>query len=342
MKVGWIDVDPGVSVYQSRSYGEAAVLSSGARWDVIGSEDGRWRVPLAISDISGPGGEDAASPYGYAGIHADATLGADEVRTAWAGTLEVMRERGLVSAFLRFAPYRHGIETTRVLDGMALVELSETIVVGLGDEKSMWDAMHGRSRTAIRKAEREGLSVRFSIDVGRDLAPGSGFRHVYEEAMRRVDASALHFHDDEYYARLASAPDVEMHLLEVVDVDGLVVAATLLFVDSEAVHYHLSGSLIDGARKGANNLMIWTAMKWAAQRGYRRMHLGGGTSRGDGLYRFKASFGGDSLPFLSGRVILDEEEYDARVRERAVDLGVPEADLRSSSFFPAYRAVVAS
>jgi hypothetical protein len=342
MNVGWIDVDPAVSVYQSRSYGEAAVLSSGARWEVIGSEDGRWRVPLALSPIGPSGGEDAASPYGYAGLHADVTLQADEIDAAWAGTLDAMRDRGLVSAFLRFAPYRRGVETTRSLDRIELIELSETIAVRLGDERTMWDSMHGRSRTAVRKAEREGLSARFSVDVGRDLAQGHGFRHVYEEAMRRVAAAPHHFHGDEYYERLSSAPDVEMHLLEVVDADGNVVAATLLLVDSEAVHYHLSGSLTEGAKRGANNLMIWTVMKWAAQRGHGMLHLGGGTSRGDGLYRFKASFGGEALPFLSGRVILDADAYDARVHERAESLNVAVADLRKSPFFPAYRATVDS
>lgn len=339
MNVGWIDRDPGVSVYQSRGYGEAAVLSAGSRWDVIGSDDGRWRVPVVISPIGDFEGVDAASPYGYAGIHADASLTPVEVSEAWSATLALLADRGVVSAFLRFAPYRAGIERAHELPGLQLIEMSETIRVPLGAAADMWEGMQGRSRTAVRKAQRSGYQARVG-DLSAVGEPGRGFRRVYEEAMQRVDASAIHFHPAEYYRRLTDAEDVDMHLIEVIDEEEQVVAATLLLVDQEAVHYHLSGSLLDGARNGANNLMIWTAMNWAAERGHSHLHLGGGTSRGDGLYRFKASFGGDSLPFRSGRVIVRERQYDDLVARQARSLGVDEAVLRASTFFPAYRAVV--
>lgn len=338
MSVGWIDNDPHVSVYQSRSYGEATASTIDARWDVIGDTEGRWRIPMCISETPDGQYQDAVSPYGYPGILADSSMSDAEVAEAWSQTVDALRDRNVVSLFLRFAPYRDGIETRRDLAGLTVTELSETVLVDLSEESDMWEGMQGRSRTAVRKAQREGLRARIVQDTPLSLREGSGFRHVYETAMRRVGASAAHFHGDEYYSRLDRATDVDLHLIEVTDREGEVVAATLLLIDQEAVHYHLSGALIPAARNGANNLMLWTAMCWAAARGHRRFHLGGGTSRGDGLFKFKASFGGTARSFNVGKLIASPEAYDLLVDAHSRHLGVPGAALKDSSFFPAYRA----
>jgi len=341
MTIGWRDNATAASVYQSRSYGEAAARSAGAIWDTIGDEDGRWRLPLCINSVNlgGQISHDAVSPYGYPGIWADPRMSADDVLAAWDDTLRLLSERDIVSVFLRFAPYRDGVERRVNLPGLELVELSETVLVELGEEAGMWAGMHGRSRTAIRKAEREGLNARVVMERPLSLGPESGFRNVYGIAMERVGATAAHLHEDEYYERLSNAEDVDLHLVEVRDADDDVVAAALLLIDEEAVHYHLSGSVVEAARNGANNLMIWTAMKWAAGEGHKRFHLGGGTSRADGLFRFKASFGGMTMPFLVGRLIVRPEAYGSLVTERARQLGVRPRLLQEGSFFPAYRAV---
>jgi hypothetical protein len=337
LKIGWNDRDPGVSVYQSRSYGEASASTIGATWDVVGDPDRRWRLPVCFTRTEDSGHLDAVSPYGYPGILADPALTPEEVDDAWSQTVELLREREVVSLFLRFAPYRDGVETRHDLPGLTLSELSETILVELGEESWMWDGMQGRSRTAVRQAERDGLRARVVQNSPLPLQKAGGFRHVYETAMRRVSATAAHLHGDEYYSRLDQAEDVDMRLIEVTDREGGVVAATLLLIDQEAVHYHLSGSLIPAARSGANNLMLWTAMQWAAGRGHRRFHLGGGTSRGDGLFKFKASFGGTSRPFNVGRLIVSPDTYDRLVVARANELGISGDALRGSSYFPAYR-----
>lgn len=338
MRINWIDSDRHVSVYQSRSYGEAAASTSGVRWDVLGDTEGRWRIPLCVADVAGGPYRDAVSPYGYPGIFADSDMSADDVDRAWSQTVNVLRDSGIASLFLRFAPYRDGVETRHELVGLTTNEISETILLDLGDESHMWEGMQGRSRTAVRKADREGLRTRVVEEIPLNLSVGSGFRDVYETAMRRVDASAEHFHRDDYYARLAEAPDIDMRLIEVLDRDDTVVAATLLLIDQEAVHYHLSGSLISAARIGANNLMLWSAMRWAAAHGHRKFHLGGGTSRGDGLFKFKASFGGSARSFNVGQLIVSPDAYDRLVAARSRELGVSSNALRAAPFFPAYRA----
>lgn len=342
MDIRWCDVPASTGVYGSRTYGEAAALSTGAEWTVLGDGEGRWRVPVCLSVR--PGGlVDASSPYGYSGIHAAKEMTGQEISEAWAQTRGMLAERGVVSLFLRFAPYREEVERWHhELEGLRTVESSATIVVATADDTGMWAGMQGRARTAVRKAEREGLIARVEdadLSLARDDAP---FRRVYSIAMDRVGAAAQHRHGDEYYRRLVEGLGADLKVVAVRNPDGEVVASCLLLIDDDGVHYHLSGSLKDYARLGANNLMIWTALRWASAQGHAMVHLGGGTSAADDLYRFKASFGGTSLPFFVGQSIIRPDDYARLVVERAAELHVSVGMLERSHFFPAYRAVVPS
>ena len=88
-----------------------------------------------------------------------------------------------------------------------------------------WDHAEGRHRTAVRKAERSGVTV----DVG-DLAtltdPRSAFRDLYGETMDRVGSSGRLKLPDDYYRRLVDGLGDHVVLLEA-SVDGEVVAASL-------------------------------------------------------------------------------------------------------------------
>lgn len=342
MDIRWCDVPVGTGVYQSRAYGEAAALSTGAEWAVIGDGEGRWRLPVCL--LSRPDGlVDASSPYGYSGIHAVGGLSAQETSVAWAQTRELLAERGVVSLFLRFAPYREDVERWHhELDGLRTVELSATIAVATAEGQAMWAAMQGRARTAVRKAEREGL-VAAVEEADHSLARGDApFRRVYDSAMDRVGAAAQHRHGDEYYRRLVEGLGADLKVVSVRTAEGEIVASCLLLVDDDGVHYHLSGSLKEYARLGANNLMLWTALRWASTQGHAMVHLGGGTSAADDLYRFKASFGGTPLPFFVGQSIIRPDDYARLVAERAADLNVSVGTLEGTNFFPAYRAVLPS
>jgi len=266
-----------------------------------------------------------------------------EISEAWAQTRQRLAERGVVSLFLRFAPYHEGVSRWHhELDGLRTVELSATIAVATADDETIWTSMQGRARTAVRKAEREGLVATVEesdLSLAHADAP---FRRVYGVAMDRVEATAQHRHDDGYYRRLVEGLKADLKVVSVRNSEGEVVASCLLLVDDYGVHYHLSGSLREYARLGANNLMLWTALQWASAEGHAMMHLGGGTSAADDLYRFKASFGGKSLPFFVGQSIIRPDDYARLVVKRAAELKVSVGTLEESHFFPAYRAVLPS
>lgn len=342
MDVRWRDVPTKTGVYQSRTYGEAVALSAQAEWAVLGDEEGRWRLPVCLFSRT-DGLFDASSPYGYSGIHASEGMSSQEISEAWTQTKGLLAERGVVSLFLRFAPYREEVERWHhELAGLRTVELSATIAVATAHDEAMWAAMQGRARTAVRKAEREGLVAEVE-DADPSLAcEDAPFRRVYGIAMDRVRATAQHRYGDEYYRHLVEGLGADLQVVSVRNREGEVVASCLLLIDDDGVHYHLSGSLKEYARLGANNLMLWTALRWASAKGHAMVHLGGGTSAGDDLYRFKASFGGTSLSFFVGQSVIRPDDYSRLVAGRAAELGVPARTLEESHFFPAYRAVIPS
>lgn len=344
MKVEWVDVPGAHSVYQSTPYGRASALAIGAEWDVLGFPDGSWRVPLSFKPV-GSGGKflDAVSPYGYPGIFAAENLDLRRIAVAWTETVARLREKNVVCAVFRFPPYREISDPWRhKLRGLDTVFLSETIAIPLGDEQSMWDAMEGRSRTAVRKAEREGLQVQIEAASESLANADSNFRRLYETTMMRVGASAEHIYPDAYYRELVSGLGEAINVATVFDAAGAAVASCILLTDTDGAHYHLSGADPIGAQLGANNLMIWSALKWAASGGHRIMHLGGGTKANDSLFRFKRSFGGEKMPYYIGKLVINETEYQRLLLARAAELAVSVSSLEASGFFPAYRARGAS
>jgi lipid II:glycine glycyltransferase (peptidoglycan interpeptide bridge formation enzyme) len=201
-----------------------------------------------------------------------------------------------------------------------------------------WKAMEGRSRTAIRKAERSGFDSRLRPVRPDDTEPGSTFRRLYETTMARVGSSPRYLFTDEYYQQLLHGLGPALLMAEVYDPDGVIVAASLVMRHRGRAHYHLAGSDPGAARLGANNLLVWAIIGWAAAEGLDLVHLGGGLTADDNLFRFKRSFGGRAAEFWTGTAVLDESQYRILAEERSSRLGIPLDRMRTSSFFPLYRA----
>jgi len=88
---------------------------------------------------------------------------------------------------------------------------------------------------------------------------------------------------------------------------------------------------------GSNNLMMWTATQYTAERGLRQFHLGGGLDQRDGLFRFKHTFGGRELTYRVSGLIIDDDLYRAHTESRAKACDITIDTLSTSTFFPAYR-----
>lgn len=334
---GLLDADC-PDVYFTSAYGAATALVDSGTWQVVHERD-----RLILPYVSRPASEidvDAATPYGYAGVHVDAGCSTADVARFWGRTVEHWRQTRTVAAFLRFSPLDPAsLDAVRALGQVQLTRRQDTVTVQVSDGPDrMWDGMEGRSRTAIRKARNAGLSATVRPAAPVDLAAGAPFRRLYEATMIRLESQPWYLFPDVYYQALAGGLGKALHLAEVRDTGGAVVACALVLRHRDRAHYHLAGSDLSAGRVGANNLLVWTILAWAAEHGCHLVHLGGGLRPDDGLFRFKRSFGGFRTQFWTGSVVVDPERYAALVDVRARQLGVSTHDLLSTGFFPAYRA----
>lgn len=319
-------------VYFSQTYGRACEEETSGRWLSLSNTAGTWQMPVVLTPISGsPGRFDAASPYGYSGVHAAPGLTVEEQRRLWDASMLQLRAEGVVSLFLRHSALVPTIDLTAAGEYVEVVADHPTVAVDITSEEALWESLQGRTRTAVRKARKSGLEAQVRLASPQDCIDGSAFRSLYASTMDRVGASTRYRFTQGYYEALLDGLGENLLVTEVYDGEGNLGAAALLMRHGGLLHYHLSGSHPDQARLGANNLMIWGAMAWAAANDVSSFHLGGGVDRDDALLRFKRSFGGQELSYAATGHVVDTERY-AELNAQIADEGAATAP-----YFPAYR-----
>ncbi|MFK3980862.1 GNAT family N-acetyltransferase [Micromonospora sp. NPDC050397] len=326
-------------VYHTSGYGTAAASTEPGTWQLAYVAD-RILLPYVVRRLDdGTGAADAVSPYGYSGIHVDPATAPGELARFWDRAVAHWRDQGLVTLFLRFSPLDPAsVAAVRQLGTVELTRRADTITVPVNQGgTAIWAGMEGRSRTAVRKARNAGLEGGIRAADLDDLVAGSPFRELYEQTMNRVGSAPGYHFPDGYYRRLRDGLGKALLIAEVRDPAGTVVASSLVLHHRDRVHYHLAGSDQRAVRDGANNLLLWTILDWAARSGASVVHLGGGVRADDGLFQFKRSFGGIRTPFWTGAVVLDDARYASLLAAHARTLGRTVDELRDSGYFPGYR-----
>ncbi len=323
-------------VYFDHDYGIADAEAIGGTWHVAASPAGSWILPF--TELETPNGfREAMSPYGYSGIHVDRAMKASEIAAHWAETRNLLEDRGVVSLFLRFNPLDPtSLAAVRELSALRIVRSGTTFARRIGTTTAMWERIAGRARTEVRKAWKNGMSARVRPLEPAELKPGTPFRALYDETMKRVGAAPRYLFDDNYFQTFGISPCRD-YIVEV-ERSCAVVASAIIMRHLNRAHYHLSGSQRVEAKQGANSLLLWSVLEWCAEQGVELFHLGGGQSEGDGLARFKQSFADLELEFFTGQSVVIPRAYNELVRLRARDLEASPEDLLASEYFPAFRA----
>lgn len=185
-------------------------------------------------------------------------------------------------------------------------------------EDEIWHDFDKGCKSAIKKAERNGLNV-FLDSVLPE------FPLLYAGAMQKLQAKEGYFFPREFWDKLYKLGQ----FASVWDKDKNLLSAACILKYGDYAHYFLSASV--GDNSGATNLLIWEAIKWAKTYGCKIFNLGGGLKAGDSLESFKRSFTKLSKPFYTYRKIHNEQVYDELCRAKNIDANTVQ-------FFPAYRA----
>jgi ribosomal protein S18 acetylase RimI-like enzyme len=314
--------------YHLPAYAALSAVHEGGHPRALFVSDGErtMLLPLIIRAIPG-GSIDATSPYGYPG---PVGIGTDDpafLRVALVAGLHVLREAGLVSAFVRLHPLLNPLPPTAI---GTLVRHGETVSIDLTlPPEEQWAQTRLNHRRDITRAMRLGYIARMDEDW-RHL---DSFRHLYRATMSRRSAASFYYFDDAYFDSLRQALGERLHLC-VVEKDGIIAAAGLFVETNGIVQYHLSGTSDAFHQVQPTKLMMHFVRGWASDRGNQTLHLGGGVGGdNDSLLQFKFGFSPVHHTFATLRMVIDESEYGRLVaaRDPMLDPGA------RSGFFPLYR-----
>jgi len=249
----------------------------------------------------------AESIYGYGGPIASTEDPA--FLTAAHATIEAhQREAGVISEFVRFHPL---LDNERLALPTWKLDLDRhTVAVPLDPgHPEGWRAEYSAvQRNRLRRAEGAGVIVEPS-DRPEDWKT---FVDLCLGTMGRLGAPMFYHFPPAYFEGLRAGLDGHC-LLFVARWSGRVVAAAVILAYGRLLHHHLSGSDREAQSVAPNNLLFDAVARWGAERGYLRLHLGGGRTPdpADDLLRFKARFARPASPFFIGRGIYDDATHRA-------------------------------
>jgi lipid II:glycine glycyltransferase (peptidoglycan interpeptide bridge formation enzyme) len=179
--------------------------------------------------------------------------------------------------------------------------LSQTWILDLriGCE-AVWKGMEGRARTAMRKAEKAGVTVREACPDDLDV-----YYRLHQENYRRTGASP---HPKNYFRAIwESFVAHGLARVWIAEIGGEPVAAENFGIYKQGAVYWTGAANVRGLETEANSLLQWTAMQWMINNGIKWYETGEAfpqvrAGKQKGLNDFKKSFGGCLYPFYKGRL----------------------------------------
>lgn len=281
-------------------------------------------LPAARAAGFGQSYYDISTPYGYGG---PLTNAGPEARD---GLMERFSEefhrycldRNIVTEFVRFHPILRNYEWYPAANPSYS---KNTICLRLTDDEAVITGRYkSDNRNRVRKARKEGLGI-----VRADPDRLEQLLRLYYSTMDRNHAKPYYYFSETFFANTVRLLHGHIELFEVTHEDKII-ASCLFMHFNQYVHYHLMGSDSDYLRFAPINLLIHEAALWAKEQGYAYLHLGGGYTGNDSLYRFKKTFNEEqSLDYYVGNKIHMPDIY-AKLQEHVRDMAKDE-------YFPAYR-----
>ncbi len=279
---------------------------------------------------------DIFSPYGYPGIllSKSAINSPGFLELAIGNFKEVLKSKGICSAFLRLHPILNG-NFGEIFPSNTFVSNGQTVSMDLTlSESQIWAHTRKGHQSTINKCKRLGFTARtVPFEEYYDE-----FTAIYKETMNRVHASESYYFDNDYFTSLFQLGE-KLHLC-IVEFEEQIICASLFFESCGIVQAHLGGTKNEFLSQSPFNLLLHHARLWAKERGNEYLHIGGGLggSTEDSLFTFKSGFSRQKHNFLTLRLISDSEKYLHLVESRAKALNSDTNTILQSDFFPAYRS----
>jgi hypothetical protein len=299
-------------------------------------------LPMILREVPDLGAQDtrgwrdATSPYGYPGpIIVTEGPGYDTpaafVEKALETLLVLMRERRILTAFVRFHPLLQPPLEPFAARGR-LVMHGHTVSIDLTrSAEEIWAGVRVNHQRQIRTLERR---PDVCVEEDRDWSRLPDFIATYRVTMDRVKATASYYFGATYFSALRRALGDRLHLI-IARFGEQLAAGVAVTECCGFVQYHLAATAPEFFKDRPQKVLCRDTWLWAQRRGARVFHLGGGVGgREDGLFHFKAGFSDLRHPFYTWRICSEPTVYERLV---AAWLEQNTGGSATTEFFPAYR-----
>jgi serine/alanine adding enzyme len=184
------------------------------------------------------------------------------------------QEANIVCEFARLNPFTGNQQYLQALtDGVQAC--NQIIYLDLTrSEETLWRGLNRGNRSNINKARRAGVRVA-KDDQGEHV---QSFYELYLATMRRNRATSWYDFSPDFFADSFTLLDDKISLFYATYHDQIIAAASFLHA-GEVVHYFLGGSDSNYLDLRPNNLLMYQAICWAKNQGYRFFNLGGDYDR---------------------------------------------------------------
>lgn len=239
-----------------------------------------------------------------------------------------LRELGVVAEFAHLNPWDAALE---LLDPRSLTVNRDVVALDLAKgEARIWaEELSSDARRQTKQAWKAGVAVRRATSLDDVRA----FHDLYLRTMARRHALARYQFPLEHF--VAFHETMRDHAFFVLAEHGGRLAAGGLFLHGGMdLYWHLSAADLALGHVRPVNAYLHDTIRWAVRAGKRRMLLGGGYAPDDGIFRFKAAFSRQRLPFRVYRRVHDPDAYRSLAEAWSAHHGRPPV----SDFFPSYRA----
>ena len=263
---------------------------------------------------------DFATPYGYGGwlIEGEQTQELFNEYEKWC------LEHNIVSEFVRYHPVlKNHVYSEKAYE---VIPLGETISIDITNKEMIWANFNPKNRNVIRKAINSGIEIKH----GYSEELFDTFMSIYNGTMDKDNADPYYYFKKDFYNSIRN--DLKDNAtIFYAELNGKIVAASIMIFANERLNYHLSGSLREFQNLAPSNLMLWKAAEWGNENGYSTFHLGGGVgSAEDNLFKFKRAFyRGELCRYHVGKKVFNDESYNFLVLKRS--------NIENERFFPEYR-----
>lgn len=325
---------PKADVYYTPEYTHAFETIGDGEAQCICYEDGDFCAVNVVMKrpVPNPNGSDEltgyydfVTPYGYGGFLVSNPDDADKMRRLQDCYEQYCVENHIVAEFVRFHPVLNNAHTVENM--YQVIDLGHTVCLDLTDPEVIWQNITSKNRNMIRKAEKNDVT----IHMGASEELYCTFEEIYNETMRKVEATDYYFFPKRFYDSVREKLSENSTLFYAMKDDKIVAMSIILFTEG-AMHYHLSASRREYQTYAPTNLLLYKAAVWGYEHGMKTFHLGGGLgSHEDHLYHFKKEFNrGEDTQFSIGKKTYLPKIYDRLCDEVHAD--------SETSFFPRYRA----